>query len=377
MKRDLEGARARVEGVLRAGRRVADALDSLGRAARSRLVETSGLSPEGVSLALSSYLETQPSEEELLALLGQTGDAPRTHVVLSANVCTAPLRALALAVATSKRVLARPSRREPVLAELLAEALSSDRAFLAAGGSVELVSEVCPEPADEAHLYGADASIAAIEARFPRGVVVRGHGTGVGLAIVSASASLEDAALRIAEDTVVFDQRGCLSPRFVLVEGDPARALGLSVALDAALAQAALRVPRGALDAGTLSEIAMYGASMQALGTFLERPSHAIGVDEDPCPRALVLAPPARVLHVASARLADACRLVAYWDRFVTVLGMSDASSFCETIAARLPHARHVPLGAMQRPPLDGPVDLRLTSAPRVVLAGSYTARSS
>lgn len=377
MTRDRQGARGRLLSAVGAGRRISDPNDPLGKAARARLLETSGLSQEGVSLALSSYLETEPSEADLDALLGHVGDAPRTHVVLSANVCTAPLRAIALAVATSPRVLLRPSRRDPVLAELFVAALAADRAFAALGGSVELVSEIAPEPGDEAHLYGADASIAAIEARFAPGVLVRGHGTGLGLALVSSSASLDEAALRIAEDTVVFDQRGCLSPRFVLVEGEPEGAVRLGLALDAALTEAAKRVPRGALDDAMKAEIAMYGASMQALGRFVERPSHAIGVDEDPCPRALVLAPPARLVHVASARLGDAQRLVEYWARFVTVLGKSDASSFCEAIASRLPFARHVGLGAMQRPPLDGPVDLRPTSAVRIIEASPFRARSS
>ncbi len=46
-------ALARVRRVVAAGRRIADPADTLGREARARLPETSGLSPEGVELALT------------------------------------------------------------------------------------------------------------------------------------------------------------------------------------------------------------------------------------------------------------------------------------------------------------------------------------
>lgn len=377
MKRDVLRARARVERVIAAGRRVQDPADLLGQEARTRLLETSGLSAEGVALALTQHLETQPSDENLETLLRQTGDAPQTHVVLSANVCTAALRGLALAVATSPVVFVRPSRRDPVLAEILIRALAEDSSRSCSSGTVELTETIKPAPHDEVHLYGADASLNAIEESLPAGVVVRGHGTGLGLALVSAEVSLKDAAISLADDVVAFDQRGCLSPRFVVVEGDVCRAEHFAAELDLALLAAAATVPRGVVDAALAAEISLYGASMQAIGSFVARPSHAIGVDLNPRPRALLLAPAGRVVHVVSATTDEALRLLASFHQFVTVLGVSDASPFCEAVARSLPFARLVPLGFMQRPPLDGPVDRRPTSAPRLLLSGSGSGRSS
>ncbi len=114
-----EGTRlARVERVVAAGRRAADDADPLGREAREALLASSGLSAEGVALALGAHLETHPAPEHLAALLASAGRAPGCHVVLAANVCTAALRALAVAVATAPRVSVRPSRRDPSLARM-------------------------------------------------------------------------------------------------------------------------------------------------------------------------------------------------------------------------------------------------------------------
>jgi hypothetical protein len=357
--------RGRVERVIAAGRRIQDPKDPLGEEARARLSGTTGLSREGIDLALCRHLETQPTDAEIDALLARTGRAARCHVVLSANVCTAPLRAFALAVATSPRVHVRPSRRDPVVAELLARFLQEDELFRhTLEGTIELVDAITPAAGEELHVYGSDASIAAITRGLPPGVVVRGHGTGFGIAVVGFDVSLEGAGEAVASDVVPFDQRGCLSPRLVLVEGLSERAEALARELDESLERAAKRVPRGPLDAATAAEIALYGASMEAVGSFLARPSHAIGVD--PFPRAFVLPPAARVVHVVAAQAEDVPRLLDPWVEFLTTVGAHPQHDgpLTRAVHARAPYARRSVLGSMQRPPLDGPVDLRPSRAP-------------
>jgi hypothetical protein len=355
-------ASARVARVVAAGRRVADPADPLGRAARALLATTSGLSPEGIALALTEHLETPPTEAELGALIASTGRAPRCHVILSANVCTAALRAIALAAATSPEIHVRPSRRDPVMAELLVEALHADDAFTAQGGSILCTPNIAPAPRDELHVYGSDASIEAILATIPPGVVVRAHGTGLGIAVVGASVDLVHAASGIARDVVPFDQRGCLSPRVVLVEGGADRAEALGAALDEALRHLGERVPRGSLDEAMRRDVAMYRATIEALGTLHEGPMHVVGVD--PSPRALPLPPAARVVHVAAADPADAARLLGPWADFVTTVGASEDSPLVRAVLACVPFARRAELGWMQRPPLDGPVDRRVRALP-------------
>jgi hypothetical protein len=351
--------RARALCVVAAGRRIASPESGPGREARQGLLATSGLSRAGIELALTEHLETDPSPEEISALVAAAGTAPRCFALLAANVCTAALRAVAFAAATAPVVVVRPSRRDPVIAGLLVRGLAADPAFAAAGGRIGLL-EACARPAspgDEVHAYGSDAAVESLTAALPDGVVVRKHGTGMGIAVIGATEDEEEAAAALARDVVPFDQRGCLSPRMALVEGDVERAAAFAKALDAALRALDERVPRGPLDDATRAEIAMYRASIEAVGDFREGPGHAVGLD--PAPRALVLPPPARVVHVAPATARQASALLETWARYVTSIG-GDDGDLARAVRATAPRARAAPLGEMQRPPLDGPVDLRL-----------------
>lgn len=355
---DLARRIGRVERVVAAGRRLADGRDPVGAEARRRLPATTGLSSEGVELALGEYLETNPTRAELESLARAVGSAPACHVVLSANVCVAALRALALAVATAELVVVRPSRRDPVVAELLVDLLSHDAHFAALGGSIARVADVSPRSGDELHVYGADATIAALRAQTAPGVRLRGHGSGLGLAVVGERAELTEAASALARDVVVFDQRGCLSPRVALVEGGSGRAEAFAAALDEALTSWDARVQRGAVAAQTETEIALYRSAMEAVGVVHCGRRHAVGVD--PSPRALVLPPAARVVHVVAAEAPDASRLVAPWAGLIAALGADvDQGPLLRAVAAIVPRARRSRLGRMQTPPFDGPVDRR------------------
>ncbi|WP_437684215.1 acyl-CoA reductase [Sorangium sp. So ce131] len=371
--------RARVERAIAAGARIADPRDPLGEEARRRLPLTSGLSPEGVALALGRHLEVDPTRGELDALVAASGRARRCHVVLAANVCTAPLRAIAVATATAPEVFVRPSRRDPVVAELLVRALQADEAFARAGGAVALVADLdlggaAPRaPGDagegalgdaeraealaELHIYGTDQTVAALRAKAGPGVIVRGHGAGLGIAVVGPGAALAEAARDIAGDVVPFDQRGCLSPRFVLVEGPAERAEALARALHEALGEAGARIPRGPLDGAARAEIAMYRATLEAVGSFLEGDGHGVGLD--PAPRSLLLPPAARVVHVAASSAQAAPSLLAPLRGAITAIGAGGGGQLAAAASAVAPRARVSALGAMQRPPLDGPVDLR------------------
>lgn len=348
------GAFARVPRVVAVGGRIADPDDALGREARERLPDASGLSAEGVELALREHLERSIEERELATLVSRAGEAPRCHVVLSANVCTAALRAIAFAAATAPAVFVKPSRRDPVVAELIVRALAEDRAFAAAGGSAALVAAIEPAAGDEVHVYGRDETIEAVRASMPEGVTLYGHGAGFGVAIVEEGADLEAFREDVAAAVVPFDQRGCLSPRVLHVEGDAEHAIAVARAAAEGLAEAELRVPRGPLDAATRAEIARYVTIARALGEVVEGPGYAVGVDVDP--RRAPLPPAARVLHVMPA--ARGWPGPSPLDPRITIVGT--------TGGAEPPSRRGLPasvrfarLREMQRPPLDGPVDLR------------------
>ncbi|HTN83110.1 MAG TPA: acyl-CoA reductase, partial [Sorangium sp.] len=275
--------------------------------------------------------------------------------------------AVAVAVATAPEVLVRPSRRDPVVAELLVRALQADEGFARAGGSIALIADLeredggdvaaGEEPRAELHVYGSDETVATLRARASRGVLVRGHGAGLGLAVVGPGASLADAARDIAGDVVPFDQRGCLSPRFVLVDGPAERAEALARALHEALGRAGARVPRGPLDGAARAEIAMYRATLEAVGSFLEGEGHGVGLD--PAPRSLLLPPAARVVHVAASSADAAPALLAPIRGAITAIGAGGGGQLARAASTMAPRARVSALGCMQRPPLDGPVDLR------------------
>ncbi|APR83798.1 putative acyl-CoA reductase [Minicystis rosea] len=357
MSDSTDARRARIARTVAIARRVADRDDPLGKEARAELAVFSGLSAEGVELALTEHLEIDPSAGDLDALLASVATAPRCHVVLAANVCTAALRAIACATATAPAIFVRPSRRDPVLAAILTRELAADPAFRAAGGSIARIEEIKPTPGDELHIYGSDETVAAISASVARGVVVRGHGTGLGLAVVGAGIGVDVAAPAIARDVVPFDQRGCLSPRAVLVEGGVARASAFAEALAQQLATLGARVPRGPLDEATAADVTRYRATIEAIGVVHRGADHVVGLD--PEPRALILPPTARVVHVVPVEAAEVAALLTPWAAHVTCFGAGGDGDLVRAVQALGPRARCATLGRMQKPPLDGPVDLR------------------
>jgi hypothetical protein len=346
-----------------AGERVADVRRLLvaarrvyeGRAALvPAIVVSTGLSPEGVELGFAS-LERQAADEELHALVQAAGVARHVHVVLSANVFVAALRALALAVAAAPRVTIRPSPRDPVLARALVEALA-DPAI-----SLREDRDAGTSGADVVHVYGRDATVARVreQLRARSGVRVLGHGAGLGVALVTEGACLDRAAEALALDVAAFDQRGCLSPRVAFVVGDALRARAFAFELDSKLANLDLRIPRGALSSDERAETNRWRDAVVFAGDLRDGPEHAVAFV--PGPAALAIPPAGRhVLVVAGADLAGAQRALAPLAPLVVTVGSDDPASAATVAPA---HARIAALGQMQRPPLDGPVDRRTAGA--------------
>lgn len=358
-RRDL--ALERVDAVLDVARSIADPAHALGREAREALVRSSGLSAEGVELALSRHLETHASPRDLEGLLAWAGDAPRCHVVLSANVCTAAVRAIAIAAAAAPTVFVRPSRREPGLAFLLARELSSRGPFAAAGGSIEVVREIEPAEGDHVWAYGRDATLVDIARSLPIGVRFVRHGAGFGVAYVGRAADLDEAAHALACDIVPFDQAGCLSPRVAIVGGEPGRGEAFARDASMALGELGTRIPRGRIGPDVQIAVARLAETFRAVGCAWQGLGHTVTFD--PSPTSFTLPPAGRALHVVSA--ADPGAIGAWLApaaALVTSIGHDEGSAQDDTlrqICSGSPGARSALLGEMQRPPLDGPVDRR------------------
>lgn len=341
----------RLDALQRAARELADPAQELGAEARRVLGSTTGLSPQGVDYALHHCLEYRAPRSSWSQLVRRQQLLPRAHVLLSANVCTAAFRAIGLALTQAARVFVRPSRREPHMAELLQRGSQ---------GAFELVDTLSPEPGDPVWAYGTDETLARLRDTLPGGVRLHAHGSGMGVAVIgpdlpTTPAALEETADRLAKDTIAFDQRGCLSPRMVIVEGSESLATSFAEALARALARWEQRIPRGKLTESETADFLWYRDTMTYAATAL--PAGKGLVVLDPVRDRLVVPPVGRVLHVT--RTADAEALLLRVGAQITAIGIAGHDRFEGRLRQSLGERRYGPLGSMQSPPLDGPVDLR------------------
>lgn len=339
---DERTPRLRLERLLDAARRLADPSHPAGQALRNRLLEAGSLSLPGIVAALELCLETEPAEDDLRQLLATTPRTGRAHVLLSGSVCTAALRAIAIAVASSERVWVRASRRDPALAGALHELVPD---------LFQLVPELRPEPGDHVWAYGSDETLAVVQRSLPRGVWLHAHGHGFGAALIDSRGITDEEARAIALDTVLFDQQGCLSPRLVYVTGDLAASRRVGTGLAEALAELEVRLPPSPRGDEALAALRR------------ERDARAYAFELYPAGTGWVtvgteaaLPPPCRCLHVVSAL--DPVAELAKFSRHLTCVSVA-AGSATEALRAALPGARLARFGEMQRPPLDGPVDRR------------------
>ncbi len=339
----MTDARHRVRALVTIAARCARPGDPLHTELREALIGRSGLSSAGVDLVLSKHLETVISEAELTALVSQVGQTERCHVVLSAHVCTAALRALAIALATSSKVFVKASRRDPFLAELLV------REGRREGLDLESTTSITPRAGDEVHVYGGDEAIRAVRAGLGPGVRLWAHGPGFGVAVVEGLEHVT-AAERLVDDVIPFDQRGCLSPRIVLVEHDPS---GFAHVVGRALSVRAKTVPRGTLSKEEASAITMFRELGVGLGELHAGDTHTVLFD--PAPEAALLPPVGRSLLVLDRSQAN---VFSPLRTFITAVGLYGGAPGIHALNG-VAAATHVPLGTMQRPPLDGPVDAR------------------
>lgn len=342
----MTSGRDRVQALVAAAARIADTGSELGRRARASLAESTGLSRENLEWALTESLETQPTGAELDALYASVVTANAVHVVLPANVFVAAHRAIALALAASSRVYVKPSRREPHFAALLAEA---------APGLFELVAEIAPARDDTVWIYGGDQALAAFDGRLGAEVTLNSQGPGFGVALVEASHASVAAAEALARDVAAFDQRGCLSPRVLLVLGNLDETKRFTERVAGALEHVAERIPLGRLDADERAEITRFrDTAAYAGGLYTAGPGFVFLTPGSTA----TLAPVGRNLCVTSAPSLEAA-LAPFRPELVTAVGVAGSEALRDALERLLPEARVSELGRMQRPAFDGPADRR------------------
>jgi hypothetical protein len=345
--RPADTPRERVLQLVTAARRLLDEQDPIGRRAREVLPRATGLSREGVELALSRSLEVMPTDEEVEALVASVPSTSRAHVLLSSNVFVGAHRAIALALASAAQVEVRASRREPEMAALLHEA---------SGGLFRRVEELAPLPGDHVWAYGRDETLEALRGDLPSGVVLHSHGSGLGVAVLGEAAEdIAAEARELALDVVVFDQRGCLSPRVVLVEGSAERARGFATELARELARLEGSVPLGVMSADERADLIRYRDTLLYVAEVFPAGRGYVGLDVEL--QRVYLPPVGRNVHVLRVDTFEP--LLEPLRTAISAVGVAGDALLSARAAACLPEARVSAFGRMQAPAFDGAVDRR------------------
>ena len=185
--------------------------------------------------------------------------------VLASNVPALAVPAIALGCLAGAAVVVKSGRRDPVSAPAFARALAAVDPELAAtvvatywpGGDGAREEKVFGR-ADVVIATGGTSALGALATRLGRGLVT--HGPRASAAVVGRGADADAAAEALALDVALHDQRGCLSPHAVWVEGD---ARGFARTLARALDAAAIALPPGAADVEERAAARMFAAEAE------------------------------------------------------------------------------------------------------------------
>jgi hypothetical protein len=364
-----------ISAIARAAAALADPAGRLGAQARAAILARSHLSEANVEHGLATTL-SELREERLRAALAafERAHAQKVTVpvcvagfVLAGNVFTASLRPLAWALLLRVPVVIKLSSEDEGLTELFSVALGECDAEL--GDAVALLRfarheapmlDAMASRCDVVHVWGSDHSLAAIRAAIPATTTFVGHGSGLGAAYVPAAALTgEKAAERIAGaialDVALYDQRGCLSPHFVLVEqGGAVSAREFARVLsERALATWARTIPRGPLPVAAGALQMQWRGVAAARGELLEGDAWAVSYEGDHPVR---LSPGYRNVAVHDcAGLDDLGARLRPFGTHLKALGLAGPAEVRRMIARRLPpplSPRISAVGAMQTPGL-------------------------
>lgn len=202
---------------------------------------------------------------------GRQGDADLAVIIAAGNIPGIAVFPAVAGLLAGTPLLIKVSRAEPALAPLWHRTLALEAPPLARavavvlwdGGDREMEDLACAA-ADRVLVFGEDATVAALRARY--GAHVIGFGTGLSLVVVAPGADLESAANGVARDLMIWDQQGCLSPRGVFVIGGARAAFELTTALREALTRLAPLLPPGAATPAEAALVRHFRADHEARG---------------------------------------------------------------------------------------------------------------
>ena len=312
-------------------------------------------------------------------------DAPREviGVVLAGNVFVAAVRGLAMPLLTGAHVIAKTSTREGAFARAFRDALEQADPTVAARLAVvhftredEQATRALCTGVDALSVYGSDETVEQlrrvcedtrpraalterITARRPPRIIAHGHGLSAAYVARSALSSKEEAARtaeRVALDISAYDQQGCLSPHFVLVEPggaiDP-HAFAQLLAAEALPALAQL-LPAAEPTLHEQAERLQWQAAAAIRGELYVHATHAVSFEEAP----LRPSPGGRQVSVyACTNLQELLAPFALHLKCIGVAGTKAERAAITDLVQRFCSAQTCRSGEMQSPRFDAWAD--------------------
>jgi len=236
-----------------------------------------------------------------------------------------------------------------------------------AGGSIDVEDDMFAR-VRRAIVFGSDETVAAVKRR-AAGIDVVAYGDAFSIGYVRAGEDIDGAARAACIDVAMFDQRGCMSPQTIYVEGDDGRALQFAWLLAGHLDRARVELPRATPEPGEVAAAADYLRRLSVIA--LAPKTH--GLDTvvvgrssgrvDACPDYVVAVAPfgapvragfGRIVVVMPCSGGESVRdIVAPLGAQLDTIGVaSDSPSPSIAIELRQTRAaRLCALGEMQRPP--------------------------
>jgi hypothetical protein len=339
-----------------------DPLSAERRALDPRLVSACALSPQGVAAGLEAVLwgvRRAPAQRLLAAARAANGASARglTLVVLAANLPGLAVQPLLRGLVRGDAVLLKSASAEPWFAPAFVAALVAFEPALAdcvaavtwQGGDPAVESPLL-ESARRVEVFGGKEAVESWRGRAGDRLVAYGPRLSVG--IVARGTDLAAAAAGLARDVVLFDQRGCLSPQAILVEGDADR---LAVGLAGALTAIAREIPAGPALAADLAAVQQVRSEAEMRG--LTAPAMAIddGTVIVEIQAALEPSPGRRTVRLYPLASLDslASRLAPWRGRIQGAALCGELSEGARETLRALDVSRLAPAGELQRPEAD------------------------
>lgn len=360
---------------------------------QSALAAEVGFSPacirEGLQRGLAEW-NGKALREVIARELGALSSSPSklvhgfdlTAVLLAGAIPMPSLLAILLPLVLRSPVLVKTSSRDPVTAPHVAASVARIDPQL--GRCIEVVDfpgrdDSCANrflAADCVVAMGSDSTLESVTKQVRPSARLVSYGHRLSLAIVGpiieSDAALADVAGRIALDTALWDQQGCLSPAAVYVLGSAELARNVAAALAAAMERAEQHWPRGSIDTAAAaaiqrerSEAEMRRADDDTRGTSVELHSSAdtswtVVLESDPGWRPTPLQRFLRVYPLDGTHgvlgwgdaLESALAPIARHLAAVAVEGFGDETPVISQRLAALGASRICRAGELQAPPL-------------------------